>query len=147
VADATALTLRTSIVGRELHTTSGVTEWFLSNRGGRVPGFTSALFSGLTTLALSEVIASVIASGRTLSGLYHVSTEPISKYDLLRRLNAAYRAKVDIIPSAALRIDRSLDSGRFWQDAGLAAPGWDEMMAAGAADPTPYDEWRTKHVS
>jgi dTDP-4-dehydrorhamnose reductase len=147
LADATALTLRTSIVGRELQTASGVTEWFLGNRGGRVPGFTSALFSGLTTLALSEVVASLIASGRTLSGLYHVSAAPISKYDLLQRLNATYGANVEIIPSEALTIDRSLESGRFWRDAGLAAPGWDEMMAAAAADPTPYDEWRTKHVS
>ena len=147
VADATALTLRTSIVGRELHTASGVTEWFLGNRGGRVPGFTSARFSGLTTLALSEVVAGLIGSGRALSGLYHVSTTPISKYDLLQRLNAAYQANVEIVASEALTIDRSLESGRFWRDAGLAPPGWDEMMAAAAADPTPYDAWRTTHVS
>ena len=147
VADATALTLRTSIVGRELQTASGVTEWFLSNRAGRVPGFTSALFSGLTTLALSEVVARLIGSGRTLSGLYHVSAAPISKYELLQRLNAAYRANIEIMPSEALTIDRSLESRRFWRDAGFAPPGWDEMMAAAAADPTPYDEWRAKHVS
>ena len=30
------LTLRTSIIGRELSTTSGLIEWFLSNRGGQV---------------------------------------------------------------------------------------------------------------
>jgi dTDP-4-dehydrorhamnose reductase len=33
-----ALTLRTSIIGRELATTSGLVEWFLSQPGGRVQG-------------------------------------------------------------------------------------------------------------
>src|SRR5262249_1554232 len=55
-----ALTLRTSMIGRELATASGLVEWFLSQRGGRVEGYTRAIFTGLTTDALAAVIRSVL---------------------------------------------------------------------------------------
>lgn len=47
-----ALTIRTSIIGRELASTNGLLEWFLSNEGGTVDGFTNAIFSGFPTLNL-----------------------------------------------------------------------------------------------
>jgi dTDP-4-dehydrorhamnose reductase len=146
-AASETLTLRTSIVGRELRSTTGVVEWFLGHRGGRVPGFTKAVFSGLTTGELARTIGDLIERRRDLAGLYHVSSAPISKHDLLQRLNAAFDARVTIEPSDSLTIDRSLDSARFWQATGFERPAWDGMIAEAAADPTPYDEWRTTHVS
>jgi dTDP-4-dehydrorhamnose reductase len=146
IADATALTLRTSIVGRELRSTTGVTEWFLSQRGGTVPGFTAAIFSGLTTLELARTVAKLIEQRPDLAGLYHVSSAPISKYELLQRLNTAYNAGIRIEPSTAVTLDRSLDGSRFWQATGFEPPAWDRMIADAAADPTPYDQWRTSHA-
>ncbi len=137
-----ALTLRTSIIGRELGSTTGLVEWFLSNRGGTVDGFTEAIFSGLTTLALSTLICDLIASDDAPHGLYHVSAEPISKYDLQVLLDRAFDATVMIRPSTELRIDRSLDSARFRQVAGWQSAAWPEMVAALAQDPTPYELWR-----
>lgn len=145
--DPAALTLRTSIVGREIRSTTGVTEWFLSQRGGRVPGFTRAIFSGLTTRALAGTIADVLQRTPDLAGLYHVSSAPISKFALLQMFNAAYGAGVTIEASEALAIDRSLDSTRFWRATGLTQPDWETMIADAASDPTPYDQWRGTHVS
>ena len=146
-ASASALTLRTSIVGRELRSTTGVTEWFLSQRGGTVPGFTSAVFSGLTTSALAGLVSRLIEQRRDLSGLYHVSAPAITKFELLQRLNEAYAAGIRIQPSTAVTVDRSLDSSRFWAATGFDAPTWDGMMAETSADRTPYDQWRTTHAS
>jgi dTDP-4-dehydrorhamnose reductase len=146
-AYASALTLRTSIVGRELRSTTGVIEWFLGNRGGRVPGFTKAVFSGLTTLELARTVGELIERRNDVAGLYHVSSEAITKYTLLERLNTAFDAHVTIVPSDSLVVDRSLDSTRFWQATGFERPGWDQMIADAAADPTPYDNWRAIHVS
>jgi dTDP-4-dehydrorhamnose reductase len=146
-AEPTALTVRTSIVGRELRSVTGVTEWFLSQRGGTVPGFTTAVFSGLTTLALARTLADVIERQPEMSGLYHVSSSPITKYDLLTRLNAAYAAGVTIQRSDTVKVDRSLESTRFWEATGFRRPDWDQMMADAAADPTPYERWRTIHAS
>jgi dTDP-4-dehydrorhamnose reductase len=140
------LTLRTSIIGRELSSAAGLLEWFLSHRGGRVRGYTRARFSGLTTLALARVTADLIEHHPALEGLYHVASEPIDKYDLLRRIDAAVGAGVAIEPDETICIDRSLDGTRFAAAFGRAVPGWDAMIAELAADPTPYDDWRGQRV-
>ena len=137
------LTLRTSIIGRELQTTNGLVEWFLSNQGGRVRGYTRAIYSGFTTLSLAEIIANVIENYPDLSGVYHVAAEPISKYDLLCLLRDAYGVQVEIEPYAEVQIDRSLDSSRFRAATDFTPPSWSDMIKAMAEDSTPYDEWRT----
>jgi dTDP-4-dehydrorhamnose reductase len=142
VAGENALTLRTSIIGREVRTTTGLVEWFLSNRGGAANGFSEAIYSGLTTLALSSLIAELMEREEPLHGLYQVSSEPINKYDLLLLLNEAFGANVMIRRSTELRIDRSLDSTRFREVAGWQPATWPEMVAALAHDPTPYELWR-----
>jgi dTDP-4-dehydrorhamnose reductase len=146
VASEGCLTLRTSIVGRELSATTGLLEWFLANRGGRVKGFTTAHFSGLTTMALARTIGDVIERFPQLSGVYHVASEPISKYDLLIRFNRAFNAGIEIEPSDALRIDRSLNGARFAAATGLSSGSWDAMVSELAADPTPYEDWRSRRV-
>lgn len=140
------LTLRSSIIGRQLDSATGLTEWFLSHRGGHVRGYTQARFSGVTTRVLSDVIGHVIEHCPALEGVYHVASEPISKYDLLRKLNEAFDARVAIEPSEDLRIDRSLDGSRFEAATGLVMPSWDAMIRELAADPTPYDDWRHARV-
>jgi dTDP-4-dehydrorhamnose reductase len=144
VTGAGCLTLRTSIIGRELRATTGLVEWFLSNRGAAVDGYGEAIFSGLTTLALADLIGNVIEHHPRLSGLYQVSTEPIDKLTLLRLINDAYGANVMIRPSSAVRIDRSLDSSRFREATGWQPRPWRELVAEMAADPTPYDDWRQR---
>ena len=69
VVDApNAVTLRTSIVGRELQGALGLFEWFLSQRGGRVRGFSRAIFSGVTTAVLAELIGDLIERARAALG-------------------------------------------------------------------------------
>jgi len=147
VADPGCLTLRTSIIGRELETASGLTEWFLSHRGGRVNGYRKAAFSGLTTRTLSAVIAQIIDRHAGLSGLYHVASAPITKYDLLCRMNEQFRAGITIDPVDDVALDRTLDGSRFRAATGISVPGWDEMLTDMANDLTPYDEWRRMRVS
>lgn len=139
-----ALTIRTSLIGRELRTSSGLVEWFLSNRGGSVRGFTNAIFSGVTTDTLARILAEVVERHPDLQGLYHVAATPISKYDLLMNLNAATGAGVMIAPDDGFVIDRSLDATRFRAATGLQPPEWPEMIAALAAESPQYERWRTE---
>ncbi|MEO5823154.1 MAG: SDR family oxidoreductase [Vicinamibacteraceae bacterium] len=136
------LTVRTSIIGRELSGTSGLVEWFLSRRGGTADGYRGAIFSGFTTAALADILLRVIAEQPALEGLYHVSAPAIDKLALLGRLNTAFAAGVTITPRDEPRIDRSLDSTRFQAATGITPPDWDAMIAALAADPTPYEAIR-----
>lgn len=144
VTAAGCLTLRTSIIGRELSGASGLVEWFLSRRGDTAQGFTHAIFSGLTTLALSRVILQVIEAHPELTGLYHLSADPIDKHRLLQLLDAAYEAGVAITPSDEFRIDRSLDSQRFRAATGIVPPSWESMIEDMASDATPYDAVRSE---
>jgi dTDP-4-dehydrorhamnose reductase len=125
--DPQAITLRTSIIGPELGTAHGLIGWFLAQRG-RVKGFTRAIFSGLPTVELARVIRDFVMPVADLSGLYHVSSAPISKYDLLRGVAREYGHSIEIVPDGELVIDRSLDSSRFRERTGYVAPAWQEML-------------------
>jgi dTDP-4-dehydrorhamnose reductase len=135
------LTLRTSIIGRELSTSHGLVEWFLA-REGTIPGYTQSVFSGLTTAELSRVILRTIEEQPALTGVYHVATEPITKHDLLVRLNEALGQGATIQPDASVRIDRSLDGRRFAAATSYAAPRWDRMIEELSADAPAYEPWR-----
>jgi len=136
------LTIRTSIIGRELRTANGLVEWFLSNRGGSVRGFTRAVFSGVTTSTLAQTLGDVIEHHPDLNGLYHVAGEAITKYDLLVMLNEAFDAGVAITPDDSVVIDRTLDATRFRSATELVPPAWPEMIAALAAESPQYERWR-----
>jgi dTDP-4-dehydrorhamnose reductase len=136
------LTIRTSIIGRELRTANGLVEWFLSHRGGSVRGFTKAVFSGVTTATLANTLATVIEQHPDLHGLYHVAGEAISKYDLLVMLNEAFDAGIAITPDDSIVIDRSLDATRFRSATGQVPPAWPEMIAALVAESPHYERWR-----
>jgi dTDP-4-dehydrorhamnose reductase len=138
--DAThVLTLRTSIIGRELGAGLGLVEWFLSNAGGRVSGYRSAVYSGVTTRALSVIIAHVMENV-PLSGLWHVSAPSITKLDLLRRINDAFGTKTTIDVDDRFRCDRSLVSERFWAATSIERPTWQSMIREMADDTTPYPQ-------
>ena len=142
VAAYNCLTIRTSIIGRELSGTHSLVEWFLSNRGGSVRGFTNAIYSGFPTIVFADIIASLITEHAGLSGRYHISSEPIDKFTLLNLINDAYDAGISIEPDEEFRIDRSLDSTRFRNATGFEPQSWKTMIGQMAADPTRYDELR-----
>lgn len=124
---AHAVTLRTSIVGRELNSSRALVDWFLAQQGA-VHGFRRSIFSGMTTIELARVMRDVVLPDASLHGLYHVSSAPISKFDLLKLVAAQYGKTIDVLPDDALVIDRSLDSSRFRQATGYQAPSWESMV-------------------
>jgi dTDP-4-dehydrorhamnose reductase len=132
------LTLRTSIVGRELGRARGLLGWLIEQQGQTVRGFTRAVFSGLTTAALAREIAAVIEDHPSLCGVWHAGGEPIFKHELLLLAREALGLDVEVVPDDSVVIDRSLDSSRFRRETGRTPPSWAEMLAELAADPTPY---------
>jgi dTDP-4-dehydrorhamnose reductase len=134
-----AITLRTSIIGRELSGRYGLLEWFLGERS-KVRGYTNAIFSGLTTEELTSVIADYVLPHRELRGVYHVGAEPIAKYDLLNLVKGVYELPIEIEPDASLRINRSLDSTRFQRATGYVCPAWPQMIRQMRALEIPNDD-------
>lgn len=127
VGGESAVTLRTSIIGQELSSANGLIEWFLAQQSG-IRGFTKAIFSGLPTIELARVVRDHVLVNRELTGLYHVSAEPISKFDLLRLVGEVFSHDIAIEPDASLVIDRSLDSTRFRSATGYTPPSWPDLI-------------------
>ena len=128
------VTVRASMIGRELQTRNGLLEWLLSQpTGGSVRGFANAVFSGPTAPELARAIVGVAADQSELEGTFHIGANPISKYDLLLELRDAFGLELEIERSSVPVIDRSLDSGRFRAATGWNPPPWDRMVAELAA--------------
>jgi dTDP-4-dehydrorhamnose reductase len=143
VATEQCLTIRTSMIGRELRGSHGLLEWFLS-RSGRVSGFKRAIFSGFTTTALADLIGHIIEDHPQLQGLWHVAAEPISKFDLLTLVKQTYQLATEIEPDETFVCDRSLNDARFREVTGIKVPSWKHMIEEMRRDPTPYEEIRTR---
>jgi dTDP-4-dehydrorhamnose reductase len=120
-------TLRTSIIGREPMHKSSLLEWLLSQRG-TVRGFSRAIYSGFTTLELARIIDGIVTDYPGASGLYHIASDPISKYDLLMLLKSKLNLPVEIVPDAEFESDLSLDSQKFRSETTYNPPSWDTMI-------------------
>jgi len=139
------LTLRTSMIGRQLEGEYGLIEWFLgqARRHARgqvesVEGFKRAIFSGFTTNELSQLIALIITHHPSLQGVWQLATEPINKFDLLSLVGQAYGTNIPIKADDRFSCDRSLRDDRFRQVSGYVPPSWPDMIDRMQQDPTPY---------
>ena len=121
------VTLRTSTIGHELQTAYGLLDWFLSQRTA-CKGFTRAVFSGLPTVVLAQVIRDAVIPHENLSGLYHVAARPISKFDLLHIIAKRYEKNIEIVADPSLVIDRSLKADRFYSATGYVPPNWHDLI-------------------
>lgn len=144
VISGNSVTLRSSIIGRELATSKSIVEWFLSNRGGTVKGFKKAIYSGFPTVVIAEIIADIIENKKDLKGLYNVSSEPINKFELLSLIKRKLNLDIEIEPFEDFDIDRSLDSSKFRNETGFVPENWEKMIEKMLDDPTPYDKWRNE---
>jgi dTDP-4-dehydrorhamnose reductase len=133
VSEANAITLRTSMIGTQIVRKTGLVEWFLAQRGC-IRGYRRAIFSGFTTIELARIIEFVLTSLPAASGVYHVSSDAISKHELLTLLNERLGLGVDIAPDDDFVCDRSLDSTRFRRLSGYRPPDWRAMLDELAQD-------------
>ena len=141
VAAENALTLRTSIIGRELQHFQSLLEWFLRQSSQSVLGYRRVFWSGVTTNHLSRLVAQIIAQHPKLQGLFQVSSGRISKYDLLLQVREAFRMDIQIEADDDVICDRSLVGAKFELATGYRCPAWPELLRELVNDPTPYSQW------
>jgi len=124
-----ALTLRTSIIGHELKGKFSLLDWYLG-QSQPINGYKNAIFSGLTTLELANIIERFIVPKIEMCGLYHVASSPISKYDLLNIIAKTYNKKIQIKPCFEPIINRSLNADKFNVETGYKCPDWNSLIAS-----------------
>lgn len=122
-----AITLRTSIIGHELTGARSLIDWFLTQET-RVKGYKKAFFSGFPAVEIARIIHEFVIPNPQMHGLYHLSAEPINKFDLLTLVANVYGKKIEIRPDETLVIDRSLNSDRFRSETGFRPETWSELI-------------------
>lgn len=137
------LTIRSSIIGRELDTQNGLLEWFIANRGKTVKGYRKAIYSGFTTQEMGNIVRKLIEEHKDLSGVWQVASQPISKFELLNIINDKFKLDIDVVPCDDFFCDRSLDGSQFTNETGYKAPSWESMIESILKDEAMYEGVKT----
>ena len=127
VQSANSLTLRSSMIGPELHGKTELLEWLKSQSGKTIKGFSNVIYSGVTTDVMAELVLDIIKNHSDLCGLYQVASKPISKYDLLLLLNKKLGLNVVVENEPGPVSKKILDASLIWKKIGFISPSWDEM--------------------
>lgn len=106
------LTLRTSIIGRELETYSGLLEWFLHQKEPVVTGFANHFWNGITTVQFAKICDQIFSNRDKFpkSGLFHIFSNVVSKYDMLVAFKKKYKLKVKIQKDTTRTLHRELST-------------------------------------
>jgi len=120
------LTLRTSVVGPELKNDGEeLFHWFMG-QSGEIPGYTKAIWSGVTTTELAKAVKWSI--DHHITGLYHVTNNSsISKYDLLQLFQKYTKKDINIKPFSGKDANKSFIDTRLLMD--YKIPSYDQMIS------------------
>ena len=125
------LTIRTSIIGRELEGFTGLLEWFLQQAGKTITGFSGHYWNGVTTQQFGEICHQLMSFPESFPrrGLFHVFSTVVSKYEMLRVFQQKYGLDCTIVPEHEKKLNRSLTTVKELNGL-LKIPSFNEMLAA-----------------
>lgn len=124
------LTLRTSIIGRELSGFTGLLEWFLQQKEKTITGFTQHFWNGITTKQFGKICVAIIENPERFprAGLHHIFSTTLSKYDMLLKFREKYNLDCEIMRDDSKTLNRTLATAYDFNQQ-LAIPSFDEMLA------------------
>jgi len=124
----TALTLRTSIIGKELEGFSGLLAWFLQQEGKEINGY-SHYWNGLTTKQFAKVCDKIMEHPERYprSGIYHIFSNTLSKHEMLNKLKKKFGINCVIKENREAKLNRSLATVKEL-NALLDIPSFDQMV-------------------
>tara|TARA_B110000003_G_C16577770_1_gene506849 strand:- start:353 stop:1228 length:876 start_codon:yes stop_codon:yes gene_type:complete len=122
------LTIRTSMIGREVYNQTELLEWILSQNNKEISGYVKAIYSGVTTCWMGNVIARIIKENINLSGLYNISSNSISKYELINLLCDTFNLNIKINENHDYASNKSLISRKFFERTDIDKPSWETML-------------------
>jgi len=123
-----AITLRGSMIGRELENKTELLEWFLKQNNKSIRGFTEVIYSGITTVKMAEIVLRIINFFPNLTGIYNISSKSISKFDLLKLCNESFDIKARIEKDNTYASNKNLMSDNFFNEIGLGQPNWVDLI-------------------
>ena len=123
------LTLRCSMIGRELYNFTELFEWLKKNKNKKIEGYSKAFYSGITTVRMGMILNQILKKNLNLSGIYNISSTPISKFDLLIKLSNAFNLNVEVKQNTNNKSNKVLISEKFTEITGIYPPNWDDLIS------------------
>jgi dTDP-4-dehydrorhamnose reductase len=123
------LTIRCSMIGRELYNFTELFEWLVKNKNKNIDGYSKVFYSGITTVRMGKIISKIIKEDINLTGIYNISSIPITKFDLLHKLSNAFGLNVDITENKNIKSNKVLNSKKFTEITGIKTPDWDDLIS------------------
>jgi len=134
------LTLRGSMIGREIYNHTELFEWLVRNKHGKIEGYDNVIYSGITTIRMAKIIDFILNKNLNLSGIYNIGSIPISKYDLLKMLINSFDLKIDISKTTQIKSNKVLISKKITEITGLKTPNWDDLISEFKQDCETYSD-------
>lgn len=107
--DGYSITIRTSIIGREIGTKRNLLDWFLAEKGGQVEGFSRVFWNGISTLTAAKIVQRIFEQDLKFdSHLIQIAGETLSKYDLLCMFNKVFDKGLEIIENNKIISNKTL---------------------------------------
>ena len=123
------LTIRCSMIGRELYNFTELFEWLVKNKNKNIDGYSRVFYSGITTVRMGKIISKILKQNINLTGIYNISSIPISKFELLHKLSNAFGLNVDITENKNIKSNKVLNSKKFAEITGIKTPDWDDLIS------------------
>ena len=128
------LTIRCSIIGREIFNHTELFEWLYSMKNKKIEGYNNVIYSGVTSTWMGKTINHILKNKIDLNGIYNISSIPISKYDLLVKLSDIFNLNVDISLNSNIKSNKVLISKKFTEITGINSPNWSDLIVDFKAD-------------
>ena len=128
VKSKNSLTIRCSIIGREIFNHTELFEWIYSMRGKQIKGYNNVLYSGVTSIWMGRVLKKILKYHTELSGIYNISSEPITKYSLLNLINEHFKLGIEITRDTKIKSNKVLISKKFTEITDINPPNWDNLI-------------------
>jgi len=124
-----AITLRGSMIGSELENKTELFEWFLKQKNKTIKGFSKVIYSCITTTKMAEIVIKLIDHYQNISGIYNISSKPISKFELLKLWNDFFDINANIEIDKSYTSNKNLISDNFFRTISMEQPDWVELSS------------------
>ncbi len=123
------LTIRTSIIGRELEGFSSLLEWFLAQKGKEVNGFGKHFWNGVTTKEFGKICDKIMSEPEKYpkKGIYHVFSNAVSKYEMVKKFEDKYKIGCTIKEETTNALNRTMSTVKGLNGL-LNVPSFDQMV-------------------
>lgn len=123
------LTIRTSIIGREVEGFDSLLEWFLRQEGKDVRGYSNHFWNGITAKQFGKICDQIMQDPESYpkTGIYHVFSTVVSKYEMLLGFQKKFKINCNIIKDPNPRLDRTMTTKKELNGK-LNIPPFSEML-------------------